>query len=423
MILTYRILTSLLYPLLVTFIYFRKFLNKEHPNRFKEKIHHSYFNIKRKRDTKLIWFHAASIGEFKSIIPVIEELNKKKNNLEFLVTTSTLSSSYLAKEELVKFKNTHHRFFPLDIGFLMEKFLESWRPKNIFLVDSEIWPNLILKAKIKKIPLALLNARLTKKTFRRWMNFPNTAKMIFSKFDLCLSSNIETKKYLKKMSVKNVYFNGNIKLINKIDAKKIKNVNEKFLLAKRFWLAASTHKGEDLFCLKIHKTIKKKYKDIVTIIAPRHINRAEDIRVLSNNFKLKTQLVNKNDRIFKNKEIIIINSFGILQNYFKYAKSVFIGKSTLKKFENDGGQSPIDAAKLRCKVYHGPYVYNFEEIYKILKKKNITKRIKTYQELSNFLIKDLKKPFDKEKKISNDIEILGRKTLKDTMRSINNFIK
>ena len=91
MILTYRILTSLLYPLLVTLIYFRKFLNKEHPNRFKEKIHHSYFNIKRKRDTKLIWFHAASIGEFKSIIPVIEQLNKKKNNLEFLVTTSILS--------------------------------------------------------------------------------------------------------------------------------------------------------------------------------------------------------------------------------------------------------------------------------------------------------------------------------------------
>ena len=111
-----------------------------------------------------------------------------------------------------------------------------------------------------------------------------------------------------------------------------------------------------------------------------------------------------------------------MQNYFKYAKSVFIGKSTIKKLENDGGQNPIDAAKLGCKIYHGPYVYNFKEIYEILKKNNISREIKSYTELSDNLIKDLETVHKDDKKISNLINSLGQKTLADTMKNINNIL-
>ena len=114
--------------------------------------------------------------------------------------------------------------------------------------------------------------------------------------------------------------------------------------------------------------MKKKYQDLITIIAPRHIHRVKSIKKLSYKYKLTTQVLNKDDLIEKDKEIILINSFGVLNNYFKYAKSVFIGKSTLKKFKNIGGQNPIDAALVGCKIYHGPYVYNFKEIYNILEK-------------------------------------------------------
>ena len=422
MFLAYKILTSLLYPFLLILIFIRKYFNKEHQIRYKEKVFFSNFNVDRKDETKLIWFHAASIGEFKSIIPIIEELIKI-DNIEILITTTTLSSGNLAEKVCKNFDKIHHRFFPLDINFLIERFFKEWRPDRIILVDSEIWPNLILTAKKNKIPLALINARLTKKTFRRWMRFPNTAKKIFNIFDLCLTSNNETKDYLKILDTKNVYFNGNIKLISKIDEKKIKNLNANLLSSRRFWLAASTHKGEELFSLKVHKKIKEKYEDIITIIAPRHIDRSKEIYDLSNNLNLKTQLLNEGEKISDEKEIIIINSFNVLENYFKYAKSVFIGKSLLKELKSDSGQNPIDAVKLRCRIYHGPYVYNFEEIYEILKKNNIARKIETIEDLSSNLIKDLESPFKKEAKISNQIEILEQKTFEETMKNLNNFIK
>ena len=422
MILIYRILTTLIYPLLFIFIYYRKILKKEDSIRFKEKILISHFNVSRKKDSKLIWFHAASIGELKSIIPIIELLNKNKNKLEFLITTTTLSSGNLAKIELENINNAYHRFIPFDVEFLIKKFLLLWKPDAIFLVDSEIWPNLILNASKNKIPLAIINARLTSKSFNKWIKFSRSAKKIFGLFDLCLASNFETKKNLEKLGAKNIYFNGNIKLINKLDENKIKNLSEKILLKNRFWIAASTHKGEDILCLKTHLKLKEKYKDIITIIAPRHIERSYNIKSLSEALNLKAQILNKNDVINEDKEIIIINTFGALQNFFKYAKSVFIGKSTIKKLENDGGQNPIDAAKLKCKIYHGPYVYNFKEIYEILEKNNIAKQIESYVELSNYLVEDLKSVQKKDAQIAYAINDLGQKILTDTMKYINNFL-
>ena len=423
MILLYRILTILFFPLLFIFLYYRKIIKKEDPIKFKQKIFPSCFKVKRKVGSTLIWFHAASIGEFKSIIPIIKKLIFDKKNLEILVTTTTLSSGNLAKIEFKRYDNVCHRFFPFDIDFLIKKFLKLWRPNYIFLVDSEIWPNLILTAKKKKIPIGIINARLTAKTFKKWMMFPNTAKRLFNSFDLCLASNNETKIYLKKLKAKNIHFNGNIKLINDIDESKIRNLNEKFLVLRRFWVAASIHQGEDLFCLKTHLKIRERYKDIVTIIIPRHIDKNKNIEALSKKLNLKTQLLNDGDEILENKEVIIVNAFGVLQDYFKYAKSVFIGKSVLKKLENEGGQNPIDAAKLKCNVYHGPYVYNFKEIYEMLHKINVAKKIKTYEDLSNNLINDLKNPLKKESKGSDYINNLGQKTLENTMRKINNFIK
>ena len=423
MIIIYKVLTNLLYPVLIIFIYYRKIINKEDPIRFREKILPSYFKINKKENLKLIWFHAASIGEFKSIIPVINQLNQDDKNLHFLITTNTLSSGNLAKIELEKIKNAEHRYFPLDVSFLIDKFLYLWKPDKIFLVDSEIWPNLILKAKKHGIPVALLNARLTSKSFKRWMIFPKVAKKIFGIIDLFICSNLETKNYLEKLKLKNIYFKGNIKLAGQINEDKIVNYNESSLLKKRFWLAASTHKEEDIFCLKTHLKLKEKYDDILTIIAPRHIERSKDLKSLSEKFKLNAQILDRNEKINENKEIIIINYFGSLISYFKFAKSVFIGKSMIKKLRNDSGQNPIEAAKLNCKIYHGPFIYNFEDIYQLLDQNNISQKINSYEELSKNLEIDLKdfKKFENDKKVF--VNKLGQKTLEETMTLIKTFLK
>ena len=423
MILAYRILSNFLYPFLFIFLYLRVFLKKEDPKRFKEKLFTSHFNVKRKDELKLIWFHAASIGEFKSIVPLIEQLNNNKKSYEFLITTSTLSSGNLAKLELKNLYNVHHRYFPFDVSFLIDKFLQLWRPEKIFLVDSEIWPNLILKSKARKIPLAIINARLTEKSFNRWSIFPKTAEKIFSVFDLCLCSNKETQNYLGKLRARNVRYEGNLKLIKKININKINEKNSDILSKIRFWFAASIHEEEDIFCLKIHNELKKSYKDIITIIAPRHLNTVEKIKILSEKKNFKVQILNRDDKISEDKEILIVNSFGFLQSYFKYAKSVFIGKSIVPRLKHDSGQSPIDAAKLNCKIYHGPYVSNFKELYEIFKINKISHKIDNYLELSKKLILDLKENQKKERFDVNYIRKMEINILINTMNVVNNFLQ
>ena len=422
MLFLYKILTSILYPFLIIFIFFRKLKKKEHSKRYKEKIFSWNFNIKREKNTKLLWFHAASIGELGSVMPIIKELNSNYDKLEFLITTTTLSSSDFAHKNFIEYNNVHHRFLPLDVSFLMKKFLNYWMPAAVFLVDSEIWPNLILEIKKNKLPLALINARITYKSFKRWKFFLNTSRKIFSLIDLSLTANEETIKYLHELGVKNIHHYGNIKLANKVEVSSIKNLNEKILKENKFWLAASTHQGEETLCLKVHLNLKKKFKEVITIIAPRHIARVEKIRELCNYFKFSSQILNEKDIIQKDKEIIIINSFGVLNRYFKFTKSTFIGKSTIENLKNDGGQNPIDAAKLGCKIYHGPYVYNFKEIYQILNKYNISKMIKDEMDLSNNLTQDFESEGGKNFENGSFLNELGNNIFYKTMQKINGFI-
>ena len=421
MLLIYRCLINILFPLIIIITFLRVFLKKEDSKRYKEKLFISSFNVYRNINKKLIWFHVASIGEFKSITPIIKELNKT-NKYEFLITSVTLSSAQLIYKDFFNEKNISHRFFPFDKLSLVQKFLSEWSPELIIFVDSEIWPNFILEIKSKKIPLAIINGRITKKTFKKWMLISNFAKKIFSSFDLCLPSSAESQTYLEKLNAKNIKYIGNLKFASSIEMKKFNIENEKFLNKKKFWCAASTHKGEEIFCLKTHLVLKKVYNDMISIIIPRHISRSGEIKKLCNKLNLKSQILNDSQLITEGKEVIIINSFGELPSYFKNSKSVFIGKSILKKLKKVGGQNPIEAAKLDCKIYHGPYVSNFKEIYKLLKNYNISEEVNNEHELANKLLLDFKNPKIIQNKNTKAINNLGEKILNDSISEINKIL-
>ena len=207
----YRCFTYFFYPLLVLLIYLRSIFNKEDKLRYKEKIFSSHFKVLKKNKKKLIWFHAVSIGECLSILPLIDELNKKNKSLIFLITTVTLSSSRLVEKKIKRNKNIIHRFFPIDNERLSENFLDGWKPNLICFVDSEIWPNFLFKIKEKNIPLLLLNARLTKKSYNKWLVISGFAKKVFRNFDLCIAASKESKNNLKKLNVR--------KIIKKIKSK------------------------------------------------------------------------------------------------------------------------------------------------------------------------------------------------------------
>ncbi len=405
----YKILINIIFFISPLILIFRLIKNKEDPVRFKEKI--GFFSKKRKSGN-LIWFHGASVGEIQSIIPLIEKFEKNKNINQILITSNTISSSKIIQK--YKLKKSIHQFFPIDCNLISRKFINYWKPSKVFFIDSEIWPNTIQNLSAQKIPMILLNARITKKTFSRWLFFPNFAQFLFDKFKLCLSSSLESKKYLKKLGAKRIKFIGNIKFSQSENQNSKLNKNlKKFIRSRKSWCASSTHFSEEKFCGHVHLKLKKKYKNLLTIIIPRHINRVKSIEDELENLSLKVHLDEPPKIINANTDIYLVNSYGKTKSFYKECKNVFLGGSLIKH----GGQNPLEAVRYGCKVFHGPNIWNFREIYKFLKNKKLSKRVVSNQKLTSLLLSNLKKKTSHKKVIKN-LNLIGKNILDKTYKEI-----
>jgi len=414
MLFFYRLTVNFIFLISPIIIIYRIFKKKEDPKRFLEKI--GKFD-KKNTNSNLIWFHGSSVGEILSIVPLIEKLEKRKNIKKILITSNTLSSAKVIKK--LKLKKTFHQFFPLDAEFIVEKFLNHWKPKAVFLIESEIWPNMIIKIKEKKIPLILLNARITKKSFKKWSKVLSFAKKIFNEFDLCLGQNNKTCNYLKILGAKNIKKIGNLKFSqSRSELKNKQNTKIKKILRNKkiIFSAISTHKGEELFCGKVHANLKKKYKNIISIIIPRHVHRAHEIKQELNANGLRVHLHTSNKTINSKTDIYLVDTFGETKSFLKLSKIAFMGKSIYAK----GGQNPLEAARLGNRIIHGPNIENFIEVYDFLKKQEISTKIKSYKGLENLVFK-----FDRKKNYSQQIikklAYTGRQILLNNEKEINKY--
>ena len=415
MLILYRLLACLILILSPIILIIRLLKKKEDPKRFKEKF---CFFSEKKNKGKLIWFHGASVGELQSIVPLIEKLDKNKKINQILITSNTLSSSKIINK--FKFKKVIHQFFPIDVNFFSKKFLNYWKPSIVFFIDSEIWPNMLLNIKKENIPTILINGRITEKTFKRWLLFPNFSNMLFKKFNLCLSSSKESKKYLKKLGAKKIKYIGNLKYSQ--SEQKIDNIKKNILnliKLKKVWCASSTHYNEEKTCGLIHKKLKEKHKDLLTIIIPRHINRVESIKKELTNLNLKIHLDEPTSSIDKKTDIYLVNSYGKTKSFYNNCKNVFLGGSII----NHGGQNPLEPARFGCNVLHGKNISNFKEIYEFLNKNKISYLVKTKLQFEKKLDFLLSKKNNSSKKIKYRINNIGKKILKDTQKEINFFLK
>ena len=405
----YQIIITLLLIISPIIIILRILKKKENKRRFLEKF--SLTTQKRKKG-KLLWFHGASVGEIMSIIPLIKNYENNKSVNQILVTSSTLSSSKII--EKFNFKKTTHQFYPVDHFFFTNSFLNYWKPSLAIFIESEIWPSMFKDLKSKKIPLILLNARLTKKTFNRWMKIKNINKKIFNKITIAFPQNLETKFFLKKLNVKNINLIGNLKFAENYEENLIK-LNKKLeseFNKKKIWVASSTHKNEEMMCAKAHIELKKKVKNLITIIIPRHIHRVEEIIEELKNENLNIVRHSKNLKNLYNVDIYIVDTFGETQKFHKIASSVFLGGSIIKR----GGQNPLEAARFGANIIHGPNVDNFKDVYKLLKSLKISNRVNT----SKQLVSSIK--FNKNKIASIKIKKIGEKVLKKTIKELDNLI-
>ena len=406
----YQIIVTTLLLISPIIIIYRILRNKEDTKRFIEKFS---ISSEKRRKGKLIWFHSASVGEIMSVIPLIKNYEKNKSINQILITSSTLSSSKIIKK--FKFKKTIHQFYPIDHFLFTNKFLNYWKPNLVIFIESEIWPYMFKNLKDKKIPLILLNARITKKTFNRWSKINFFSKLIFGMITIAYPQNLETKYFLKKFKTKKIKHIGNLKFAEN-SRNRFEIINKKLkseLNKKKILVASSTHKNEEIFCANAHKELKKRIKKLITIIIPRHVHRANEIAHEMREIDLKVAYHSSYFKTLKNIDIYIVDTFGETKLFHKISSTVFFGGSIIKR----GGQNPLEAARLGSKILHGPNIDNFKDVYKLLKLLNISKKINTSSQLASSIV------FKKNKHSGKKIKNIGKKILKKTINELDNLIK
>ena len=406
----YQLILSLILLLSPIIILFRILKKKEHTKRFIEKF--SFPSKKRKRG-KLIWFHGASVGEILSAMPLIKNYERDKKISQILLTSSTLSSLKVFRK--FKFKKTIHQFYPIDHFLFTKKFLKFWKPDLAIFIDSEIWPWMFNDINNKKIPLILLNARLTKNTFSKWKKIKNLSNVIFKKINTAYPQNTETNIYLKSLGVKNIINLGNLKFAENYEENLVK-LNNKIrneFKKKKIWVASSTHEPEEIFCAKTHLELRKKYKNLLTIIIPRHVHRANSIISELKKIDLKIHLHSSGSKNLKNIDIYLVDTFGETKKFHKVSSSVFLGGSIIKR----GGQNPLEAARFGARILHGVNTDNFKDIYSFLKSQNISKKINSPKQLASLIT------FRKNKGVGNKIKKIGEKILNKTIKELDSAIK
>ena len=409
----YQIIVLILLILSPIIIGLRILKVKEDKKRFKEKF---CFSSKKKNKGNLIWFHGSSVGELLSILPLVYELEKNQSIKQILITTSTLSSAEIFKK--FKFRKTIHQFFPIDSIFYSYKFLNYWKPTIAIFIESEIWPSVFRALSKKKIPLFLLNARLTKKTFDKWNYIKSFSDSVFKSISKAYPQNNETIKYLKKLNVSKIKTIGNLKFTNNDQDRLVKQDRtlSKNLKNRKIWCASSTHSGEEIICCKVHLNLKKKYKNLLTIIIPRHIHRVNKIVQEIKDLKLNVVLHSSNPKRLKDTDIYLIDTYGETKKFYQSSNIVFMGKSLSGK----GGQNPLEPARQGAAILYGPNVGNFLDIYKLLDKLKITHKVDGVNSLTNLVNKLIIKPRNKKNYLK--IEKIGKKILYETKDEINSLL-
>ena len=395
----YNILTNLAIIISPIIIIYRIVKGKEDVKRVGEK----FCIYSKKKSNKKVWIHAASVGELMSIVPVIRKLEKNKKIKNILLSTSTTSSAKIFNK--LKLKKTSHIYFPLDNNFIVKRFINYWQPGLAIFIDSEIWPNMFRNLHIKDIPIIIMNARITKRSFNKWQIFPNFAKQVFGKITLALPQNLETLKYLKSLKVRDIKTAGNLKYYNQKDnhdysKKLLKNKFKDF----KVWCAASTHFNEEILIGNLHKKLKKKERKLITIIIPRHVSRTNEIKETLNKIELNCILHSSNEKIKKNTDIYLVDSYGETSKFYNLANISFVGGSIIKH----GGQNPLEPARLGNYIISGPNVKNFKEIYAFLNKLKMSSITSDILKMENLILKKLNnktpnKNIKKIIKIGNDV--------------------
>jgi 3-deoxy-D-manno-octulosonic-acid transferase len=312
----------------------------------------------------VIWFHGASVGEAVSLLPLLERIRREFPHITPLVTTGTVNAARVMTKLMPE--GCIHQFIPIDIPAWINAFLDHWQPDIGVFVESEFWPNLILTSQARSIPLYLINATMSEKSYKSWRRFPSVIDHLLSCFELVLAQSKATAKHFKDLGVapSKVRVFGNLKFAAsplKCDLKELKKL-QSTLKGRHIWVAASTHSGEETLVADIHQTIKKSLPNVLTIVIPRHPLRGDDIARELTDKGLEVARRSKGEKIQVSTDIYLVDTIGELGLFYRLSDVAFIGGT----FVPIGGHNPIEAVLLDCAVIWGPHTHKQTEICDVL---------------------------------------------------------
>lgn len=349
----YRLATAALAPAVPLFLRRRAARAKEDRTRVNERLGR---DLRARPAGPLIWVHGASVGECIAALPLIDALLEDERR-NVLVTSGTVTSARLMSERLPA--RAIHQFVPIDLPSATVRFLDHWRPDAGLFVDSDIWPNLVFGAKERGIKLALVNARMSERSFAGWRWARKTAAALLSAFDICLAQDDEIAQRFRALGARDVRAIGSLKADapplpadpHQLEALKLAISNRPVLLA------AQTHPGEDETILPTGDLLRRTIPNLLTIIVPRHPERGSEIAMLCATRPSKRRALGELPG--PDTAVYVADTMGELGLFYRLSSFAFVGGSLIRH----GGQNPLEPARLDCAVLAGPHTFNFTGAY------------------------------------------------------------
>ncbi|HEY7846366.1 MAG TPA: 3-deoxy-D-manno-octulosonic acid transferase [Bradyrhizobium sp.] len=353
----YRGLSSAMVPLAPALIKRRLKLGKEDPERIGERR-----GITRgtRPHGPVVWIHGASVGEVLASAALIERL--RGLNIRILLTSGTVTSAAIVAKRFPP--DIIHQYVPWDSPRYVARFLEHWRPSLALFIESDLWPNLILQSAARRLPMVLINGRMSHRSFPRWKRVHGTISALLEKFDICLAQSRTDAERFAALGCRNVVTTGNLKLdvpAPPADPQKLERLMS-LTRGRPVVVAASTHPGEEEILIETHGTLAGFFPHLLTVVVPRHPDRGPPIWRLVDAAGLKASLRSRDEMPVASTDIYVADTMGELGLFYRLAGAVFMGGSLVPH----GGQNPIEAVKLGASIVHGPHVFNFTEVYDAL---------------------------------------------------------
>jgi 3-deoxy-D-manno-octulosonic-acid transferase len=353
----YRKLSSAMVPLAPALINRRLKLGKEDPERVGER---RGMSADVRPPGPLVWIHGASVGEVLAAAALIERL--RALNLRILLTSGTVTSAAIVAKRFPP--DVIHQYVPYDSPRYVARFLDHWRPSLALFIESDLWPNLILSSAARRLPMVLINGRMSQRSFPRWQRVQGTISALLGKFDVCLAQSQTDADRFAALGSRNVVVTGNLKLdvpAPPADGNKL-DMLMSMTRGRPVVLAASTHPGEEEILIEAHQQLARHVPGLLTVIVPRHPNRGEAIARLVAASGIEVGLRSHEELPGVRIGIYVADTMGELGLFYRLAPIVFMGGSLVPH----GGQNPIEAAKLGAAIVHGPHVFNFADVYDAL---------------------------------------------------------